>query len=58
MTDITFMLKKRYGTIPAGFQLTRHIRGKYEVWGLPKDKNNFWSLEFILKHPEIFEPNN
>ena len=55
----THTLKKSYGTLKKGTKLTtfHHDGWKGEMVGIPKSKSDYWTPEFVAKHPEIFERN-
>lgn len=53
---MTYKLKIDHAGLKAGAILVTHTRDKAgEVIGIKKSLNQFWTVDFVQKHPELFE---
>ena len=53
---MTYKLKIDHEGLRAGAILVSHTRDKAgEVIGIKKHPNHFWTVDFVQKHPELFE---
>jgi hypothetical protein len=57
--NYTHTLKKSCQSLKKGTKLTtfNHVGWKGEMVGIPNSKSDYWTPEFVAKHPEIFEKN-
>jgi hypothetical protein len=53
---MTYKLRIDHAGLKAGAIIVSHTRDKAgEVIGIKKHPNHFWTVDFVQKHPEIFE---